>query len=146
MSNFSYSSQPPMSVSNEVAKALGDNFPERLGLVVILNAPWLFRGFYTLMTAILNQRTKSKIHFVKEGEYKDKLPFLLGDNWEFLTGLNQPQVSKEIAPGFKPDEWVAQCLAEDAQRFPQDADEKAEPVDPTSPSVVIIDEKDCQSP
>lgn len=148
MSGFSYFNQPPMHVAKEIANALGNAYPERLGNVFIFNAPWLFRAFYTALTVVLDERTKKKIHFVKENEYEDKLSFFLGENWPQLTGIGQKQVNDKTAHGFDPEAWKAAGLADDLERFGEEdaKDENNAEVNPTSPSVVIVDAADCQSP
>eukprot|EP00461_Guttulinopsis_vulgaris_P001981 UN01982 len=117
MSNFSYFKCPPIDNSKKAAAAFANIYPELMGFVAVINAPWSFRAFYTAMTVILDQRTKSKIHFIKEDEYADKLSFFLGDNWPQLTGLNQPQIADHIAPGFDPEKWAAECRAYDQKRM-----------------------------
>ena len=83
MSNFSYSNQPPMSVAREVANALGNSYPERMGTVLILHAPWLFRAFYAALTVVLDKRTLAKVVFVKSdaADIEQIIGFFLGPDW-----------------------------------------------------------------
>lgn len=120
LEGFSYSSQPPMDIAKAVGYALTTGYPERMGHVIIYAAPWLFRAFYaTIASLILDDRTKSKVIFIKEGDkhLESKLEFLLGPNWKELSGIDQPQSDESVAPGFYPETYAEHCYADDERRF-----------------------------
>jgi hypothetical protein len=55
-------------LSGEVKRLLGvitkydqDNYPEMLGHICVINAPWVFRTIWSVVKGMLDPRTQSKI-------------------------------------------------------------------------------------
>ncbi|KNC50893.1 phosphatidylinositol transfer protein CSR1 [Thecamonas trahens ATCC 50062] len=55
-----------------VLQVLQTSYPERLGKMWMVNAPWVFSGVWRLVKGMLDKRTVSKIEFVGS-DYKDVL-------------------------------------------------------------------------
>ena len=53
-----------MGMVKVAAKIGSDYYPEVMGNLFITNAPWLFRGVWTLVKAFLDERTTAKIKLV----------------------------------------------------------------------------------
>ncbi|KAI9208295.1 CRAL-TRIO domain-containing protein [Polychytrium aggregatum] len=49
-------------------------YPESLGVALIVNAPWIFNGCWTIIQPWLDPVVASKIHFVKAAELADYIP------------------------------------------------------------------------
>lgn len=66
-----------------LATALEKYYPERLGILVLFNAPWIFNGFWKLVKPLLDENVASKVRFANGEELftymaKEKLPRALG--------------------------------------------------------------------
>jgi hypothetical protein len=48
-----------------VSQVLSDNYPERLGAVVIVNHNPLFQGVWNAIRIFLSPATTNKVHFVR---------------------------------------------------------------------------------
>eukprot|EP01125_Pyxidicula_operculata_P004228 TRINITY_DN1627_c0_g1_i1.p1 TRINITY_DN1627_c0_g1~~TRINITY_DN1627_c0_g1_i1.p1 ORF type:complete len:189 (+),score=48.54 TRINITY_DN1627_c0_g1_i1:342-908(+) len=55
-----------MKTSKEILNILQDYYPETLGCAFILNAPWTFSAFWSVISPFLHPITHSKIRFVKK--------------------------------------------------------------------------------
>ena len=51
-----------------------NHYPERLGLLVVMDTPWIFSSFYSLISPLLSKQTASKIVFASG---KQKIDVLL---------------------------------------------------------------------
>lgn len=49
-----------------------DNYPESLGQLRIVNAPWVFTGVWAIIKVWLDEKTRNKISLVG-GNYKEEL-------------------------------------------------------------------------
>ncbi|KAF7336683.1 CRAL-TRIO domain-containing protein C23B6.04c [Mycena venus] len=54
---------PSFSTSRAVLSILQDHYPERLGLALILNVPWLLNTFFKLITPFVDPVTRNKMKF-----------------------------------------------------------------------------------
>lgn len=132
LEGFSLFNSPAKRVSMESAKCLSSRFPERLGTAILLNAPFYFSMFYTIVSPFVDARTKSKIKFIKgklePGTDADaQLKDLVGDNWAELIGIGQPQVDKQTAPGYDHQEfWARMTALEDKLFNPATGDAEAD--------------------
>ncbi|KAJ7285060.1 CRAL-TRIO domain-containing protein, partial [Mycena rebaudengoi] len=54
---------PSFSVSRSVLSILQDHYPERLGLALILNVPFLLNAFFKLITPFVDPITRNKMKF-----------------------------------------------------------------------------------
>jgi hypothetical protein len=70
--NFSMSSMPSISQTMETIKILSNHYPERLGLAVMLDTPWLFGFFWRSVSGFINQKTASKVLMITSSTHKDE--------------------------------------------------------------------------
>lgn len=61
---YSITNAPPMSVTKEVLGILLNCYPERLGLALMIDAPFLFNMAYKVIYPFLPTETRKKIHFI----------------------------------------------------------------------------------
>ena len=61
---YSMSNAPPMHVSREVLDVFQSRYPERLGLAVMIDVPWLWSITFKAISPFLSASTKAKIRFV----------------------------------------------------------------------------------
>lgn len=90
---YSAKLRPPLGLSKELQFCLRDHYPERVEYVVLIDTPFIFRAFWTLVKPFIDPNTKNKIVFVTgEKEKKDvvgnivaaenAMPFMLpGGSW-----------------------------------------------------------------
>ena len=60
------------SMTSKLISITQDHFPERLGLGLIINAPTVFKGVWSVIRPWLNERTRVKVHFLNN-DYKEQL-------------------------------------------------------------------------
>lgn len=61
---YSMANAPPLYVSREVLDIFQSRYPERLGLAVMLDVPWLWNFTFKAISPFLAPATKAKIRFV----------------------------------------------------------------------------------
>jgi len=54
--------------NNQLLHIVSNHYPERLGLLLIINAPWLFSAFWRLVSPFLTPATVRKVIFVSGAE------------------------------------------------------------------------------
>ncbi|KAJ7274324.1 CRAL/TRIO domain-containing protein [Mycena haematopus] len=54
---------PSFSTARAVLSILQDHYPERLGLALILNVPWLLNAFFKFITPFIDPVTRNKMKF-----------------------------------------------------------------------------------
>ncbi|KAH7926357.1 CRAL/TRIO domain-containing protein [Leucogyrophana mollusca] len=54
---------PSFSTARTVLNILQTHYPERLGLALILNVPWMLQAFYKLITPFIDPITRAKMRF-----------------------------------------------------------------------------------
>ena len=76
----------------KIASVIGsDYYPEILGQMYIVNAPYLFTGVWSIVKGFLDERTVAKIRIMSNGHKEvllevidaDILPHFLGGNYVF---------------------------------------------------------------
>jgi len=72
------------------------HYPERLGLVVMYGAPWLFGASWAVVRKLLNEVTASKIAFVRAGDGAALEALALGREME---GWLRAECAENRAPG-----------------------------------------------
>lgn len=64
-----------------------NNYPEILGNMFILNAPFLFTGIWAMVRMWIDDKTKEKIHILGSGYKKELLKYIDPENLpDFLDG------------------------------------------------------------
>ncbi|KAK9742575.1 hypothetical protein RND81_03G183200 [Saponaria officinalis] len=53
-----------MKVTKELAHILQNYYPQRLGVALLYNPPWIFEQFYKMVKPFLETRTRDKVKFV----------------------------------------------------------------------------------
>ncbi|KAL9234248.1 hypothetical protein vseg_009136 [Gypsophila vaccaria] len=53
-----------MKVTKELAHLLQNYYPQRLGVALLYNPPWIFEQFYKMVKPFLEPRTRDKVKFV----------------------------------------------------------------------------------
>ncbi|KAJ7067012.1 CRAL/TRIO domain-containing protein [Mycena amicta] len=80
---------PSLGTARTVLNILQDHYPERLGLALILNVPFLLNAFYKLITPFIDPVTRLKMKFnpkvVEEGIFA---PNMVTENWGGATIFN----------------------------------------------------------
>lgn len=67
---YTSKNSPPLSLVKNLVFTLRDHWPERLEYVFIVDAPLIFRGFWTLIKPFIDPVTKKKVQFVTGEEQK----------------------------------------------------------------------------
>ncbi|KAL2207956.1 CRAL/TRIO domain-containing protein [Sarocladium strictum] len=53
----------PIATAREVLYVLQNHYPERLGKALIINVPWIVKGFFTIITPFIDPVTREKLKF-----------------------------------------------------------------------------------
>mmetsp|Transcript_5570 Transcript_5570/g.11595 ORF Transcript_5570/g.11595 Transcript_5570/m.11595 type:complete len:326 (-) Transcript_5570:103-1080(-) len=61
---YSSKNAPPLKLAKSLLKVLANHWPERVEVIVLLDAPLIFRAFWTMMQPFIDPDTKSKIRFL----------------------------------------------------------------------------------
>ena len=61
---------PPFNICRQTLNILNDCYPERLGICMMVDTPFIFNFFWKAISPFINPVTKNKVHFVngKEAE------------------------------------------------------------------------------
>ncbi|KAK9762507.1 hypothetical protein K7432_011687 [Basidiobolus ranarum] len=65
---YSQSQSVPLGIAKRTIDTLANHYPERLGLSIMFNAPWVFSMFFNMVQPFLDKVTKEKIKFVKKNQ------------------------------------------------------------------------------
>ena len=55
LQHYSMSNAPPMKTSRATLHILQDHYPERLAKFLIIDAPWLFQGFFKIISPFIDK-------------------------------------------------------------------------------------------
>ena len=71
------------------AKFAQDYYPEFLGKMIVVNAPWIFAGVYKLIKGMIDEKTRNKI-VILGSDYKQQLLEFVDEDQlpDFLGGTN----------------------------------------------------------
>jgi len=105
---------PPLKLTKKMVFYLRDHYPERMHRVYLINAPVLFRAFWTLLKPFLDPVTKKKFRFVtgdkeRAAFFSDKIsadqamPFTLPDG-KMTSPINPEKFFYEIPFDYAYDE------------------------------------------
>eukprot|EP00629_Pelagomonadales_sp_RCC1024_P006402 CAMPEP_0119277130 /NCGR_PEP_ID=MMETSP1329-20130426/16632_1 /TAXON_ID=114041 /ORGANISM="Genus nov. species nov., Strain RCC1024" /LENGTH=244 /DNA_ID=CAMNT_0007277589 /DNA_START=225 /DNA_END=956 /DNA_ORIENTATION=- len=61
---YSLRNAPPMKTSRATLSVMQDHYPERLNKAFLIQAPWIFMGFFRLISPFIDPVTRDKIVFV----------------------------------------------------------------------------------
>jgi hypothetical protein len=123
---YSMANAPPFHVSREVLDVFQSRFPERLGLAVMIDVPWLWSFTFKAISPFLSPSTKAKIRFVS-GDLATKR--------EALSDVIDPAVlehyfggdsKKRYYPGAYWREETAQVALENVVTVEDDDDDEPE--------------------
>lgn len=70
---YSLANAPPMKTSMEILHILQNHYPERLKRAYMINPPWIFSTFWTMISPFVDPVTKEKIQFVRDGHLSETL-------------------------------------------------------------------------
>ncbi|ORY02110.1 CRAL/TRIO domain-containing protein [Basidiobolus meristosporus CBS 931.73] len=89
---YSESKSIPLNIAKRTIDTLANHYPERLGLSIMYNAPWVFSMFFNMVQPFLDKVTKEKIKFVKKKMADSSSPFAIipADLLETTYGGNLP--------------------------------------------------------
>lgn len=62
---YSMMNAPPMRTSKETLDIFMSHFPERLGMALLVDSPWVFGAAWTVLSGLMKEETRRKIFFVK---------------------------------------------------------------------------------
>ncbi|WIA29355.1 hypothetical protein OEZ86_011860 [Tetradesmus obliquus] len=81
-----------------------DNYPEMLGRICIINAPFVFKAIWGLVKPLLNPRTLSKIQICQTNYQKDLLEWVAPENLpEWLGGTSKGTLLDDCGPWSDPE-------------------------------------------
>ncbi|KAF6149168.1 hypothetical protein GIB67_026024 [Kingdonia uniflora] len=111
-----------VKVTRETAHVLQEHYPERLGIAILYNPPWIFESFWKVVKPFLEPKTYRKVKFVysddlntkkiMEGLFDmDKLESSFGGNNQ--TGFNISEYSERMKEDDKrmPSFWARETSA-----------------------------------
>lgn len=73
-----------IKMARDLIGVLSDHFPERLGALYIVRAPWLFRSFYAIVKPLLSAATAAKVKMLSS--VSDLQEFFDAENLETEFG------------------------------------------------------------
>lgn len=101
MTNFSIGmmNKRVYALVQHASKITQDFYPESLGQLMIVNAPWVFTGVWTIIKGWLDEVTRNKIQIVGGGYTKELLKYIDEDQLaEFLGGKNPATLIEDKGP------------------------------------------------
>ena len=72
LKGYSMSNAPPMKTSKATLAILQDHYPERLHKFLILHAPWLFIGFFKVISPFIDPGTRERLIFLSGTEEEQR--------------------------------------------------------------------------
>lgn len=82
-----------------IAKCDSDNYPEMLGHICVINAPYLFRPIWNLVKPLLDARTQSKIEICSTDYMPELLKWVDIENIpEYLGGKSKGTLLDDVGP------------------------------------------------
>eukprot|EP00753_Platysulcus_tardus_P016975 PLAT6166.1.p1 GENE.PLAT6166.1~~PLAT6166.1.p1 ORF type:complete len:293 (-),score=81.93 PLAT6166.1:102-860(-) len=104
---YSLSNAPPMKTSRASLDILSNQYPERLAVAYMVNAPFLFWGFWNLISPFINSVTKEKIKFVSSKDLPEVMSHHFAD-----TSVLETRLGGESDFEYVHDDYWATVLAD----------------------------------
>ncbi|KAI9096090.1 CRAL-TRIO domain-containing protein [Phlyctochytrium arcticum] len=70
--HYTRANSPPLHISRLTLHIFSAHYPERLGISMMFNSPWVFSTFWTLFSPFIDPVTKDKIKFFKWAKGQEK--------------------------------------------------------------------------
>jgi len=81
------------------SKISADNYPEIMGHMMIVNAPYLFSGVWSMIKGWIDEKTRNKIQIIGGGYTKKLLEHIDEDQLaSFLGGKNESKLEDDAGP------------------------------------------------
>jgi len=107
LTKFSPFNSPSIAVSRETVQVMTRAYAERLGVLIVWDAPAYFYTVYRLVSMFIDKRTKDKIIVVPKGkggvggQFDLKLRTILGENYRSLLHFDQEyEANVKRSPGY----------------------------------------------
>ncbi|KAL9247640.1 hypothetical protein vseg_021053 [Gypsophila vaccaria] len=78
-----------MGVTKELAHIVQNYYPQRLGVAILYNPPWIFEQFYKMVKPFLEARIRDRVKFVYSSDNTMKIMEDLFDMDQFESGLGE---------------------------------------------------------
>lgn len=85
----------------EASKLTSDNYPENMGLMFVVNAPWSFSAVWSICKSFIDERTQKKIQIMSSGFEKKLLEVIDAEN--LPVALGGTSACAELGGGGTPD-------------------------------------------
>lgn len=86
---MSYTTSVPISMGKQVLDIVSTAYPERLGLALMVDAPYIFSFFWTAISPLVHPVTKSKIRFCSSTRSGGNTDPAFMEAFEDLAGLEK---------------------------------------------------------
>lgn len=84
---------------NRASKISQDYYPEMLGKLYIVNAPYVFSAAWTIIKGWIDEKTRAKITVMSSGHEKELLKYVDEDQlMEYLGGKNKDGLNENKGP------------------------------------------------
>lgn len=84
---------------NKASKISQDYYPEMLGKLYIINAPYVFSAAWTIIKGWIDEKTRAKITVMSNGHTKVLLEHVDKDQlMEYLGGTNKADLHENVGP------------------------------------------------
>lgn len=69
---YSHIKDVSVKMATSIIHTIQDHFPERLGLMILVNAPRIFSFFWKVFSSVIDSKTRSKVLFIS-GDFKHSM-------------------------------------------------------------------------
>ena len=89
------------AILKDASKLTSDNYPENMGLMFVVNAPWSFSAVWSICKSFIDERTQKKIQIMSSGFEKKLLEVI--DKENLPVALGGTSACAELGGGGTPD-------------------------------------------
>lgn len=89
------------AILKDASKLTSDNYPENMGLMFVVNAPWSFSAVWSICKSFIDERTQKKIQIMSSGFEKKLLEVIDAEN--LPVALGGTSACAELGGGGTPD-------------------------------------------